>query len=1086
MLAGNLFLFQGIHLKYLSTRAGVRFAAIVCLCCFALESAYGEWIGAETALKQIKQDPGVEPADQDETTTSDSQKLAGDIKAFGNESAGLDPGEAARRWLSLLDRLVAVLDKQAAVVDPYDRGMRMGMGFGGFYSSQSAADLPTFTGLIKVLPGPASWDAIRLGVEARPIRDEHAVRDRALRMWVSILDGDLESVRSEADEIATLLQTGNAMHDFRMQKHELDKLGEYLGNAKGVGLGSVRAFEAELAQVQAGMTHWLEVPDLVNLIGEEQTRPLLLRAMGAKLPMLSIRGDQTRELARRLVIEHIDQINTPAWGLVDSIDSVAMYEVLAEKFLPNQGRPDTPEPAVRGIDASEQDGQATEQAQDDAPKPRSGLGIFGMARGFGAAMAGGLTGSQYNPYESYDYADARRFYIYGLIAQGRAEDARLELMTSRGTEEWELSVPYQILYELDQAGFAQEVYDFLHLVLSDRLDLPVWEAFSELAARLNKTDELVVLASQAAKDDSLTDLERREVQHLLIKSYIADDRLDESLTMLRELLDEQPEDYRTLNTLLELGIALDDQAILAEVIDRGRDVAVKASGPQFDEDYCVAVIRAYAGLGRYAEAESFLIEFIANCRAGSEVAGVGAVRYGLGEYEIVGPGVQMLMVVYHLADRHEDVRHLLDHWEGWDEKDLLDLEFDYGMRSLLNEKQALVVAGRALLETGETQAAGQAALAAIYSRRGSDPAYQLFIDAVGEAALPKLDELFAMDPYEERPLIWKATVLAESGRLDEAEEAVKRAIGIDPSDGEQGRGDRMRAYRVLGRIAEARGDTEQVEFLARVDDAIRLSEDADRVYAAGMYKRGLEMYKRSLTLFADAYCIQSRLAVQLAEQGRHDEAEQYYQRAYELMPDSFGRVESHCFGCEGVFSGEQAQGIAERVFTRLIEERPDSPQVHYLMGYLRESQDDLEGAIPHYQRAVELDPAYFNAWENLADAARESGAPLALRNQAYLNMVRLDPIRRRVRYAFTYVTDLRGLWRVLESNQNAYTPGPESVYRLHAAAARLEQLEKLSGGEIEYRTSGYWPHIRDFSGASPAEVLAMHEAVRIAASLVDP
>ena len=33
------------------------------------------------------------------------------------------------------------------------------------------------------------------------------------------------------------------------------------------------------------------------------------------------------------------------------------------------------------------------------------------------------------------------------------------------------------------------------------------------------------------------------------------------------------------------------------------------------------------------------------------------------------------------------------------------------------------------------------------------------------------------------------------------------------------------------------------------------------------------------------------------------------------MPDSFGRVESHCFGCESVFQGADAQALAERVFT---------------------------------------------------------------------------------------------------------------------------------------------------------------------------
>ena len=37
------------------------------------------------------------------------------------------------------------------------------------------------------------------------------------------------------------------------------------------------------------------------------------------------------------------------------------------------------------------------------------------------------------------------------------------------------------------------------------------------------------------------------------------------------------------------------------------------------------------------------------------------------------------------------------------------------------------------------------------------------------------------------------------------------------------------------------------------------------------------------------------------------------------MPDSFGRVESHCFGCERAFEGQRAQSLAEKIFTELAE-----------------------------------------------------------------------------------------------------------------------------------------------------------------------
>jgi tetratricopeptide (TPR) repeat protein len=198
--------------------------------------------------------------------------------------------------------------------------------------------------------------------------------------------------------------------------------------------------------------------------------------------------------------------------------------------------------------------------------------------------------------------------------------------------------------------------------------------------------------------------------------------------------------------------------------------------------------------------------------------------------------------------------------------------------------------------------------------------------------MARLDAVFARDQFEERPLIWKALLLHQAGREEEAEKVARQAIAIDPSDGEQGKGDRMRVYGVLADIRAARGDQKEADFLRGAVRAIRLSEQADDYQAAGLLSRGVKMYQDSLKHFADAYCIQSRLAVQLTALGLHETAAQHYEKAFELMPDSFGRVESHCFGCESTFSGPQAQTVAERVFTTLAAKNPDKPQIHYLLG----------------------------------------------------------------------------------------------------------------------------------------------------------
>ena len=83
------------------------------------------------------------------------------------------------------------------------------------------------------------------------------------------------------------------------------------------------------------------------------------------------------------------------------------------------------------------------------------------------------------------------------------------------------------------------------------------------------------------------------------------------------------------------------------------------------------------------------------------------------------------------------------------------------------------------------------------------------------------------------------------------------------------------------------------------------------------------------------------------------------------MPASFGRVESHCFGCESVFEGSQPQSIAESVFETLAKKDPGNPRVHYLQGYLFEEEGRYAAALPAFRAAVQIDGDYLNAWRHM-------------------------------------------------------------------------------------------------------------------------
>jgi tetratricopeptide (TPR) repeat protein len=306
-----------------------------------------------------------------------------------------------------------------------------------------------------------------------------------------------------------------------------------------------------------------------------------------------------------------------------------------------------------------------------------------------------------------------------------------------------------------------------------------------------------------------------------------------------------------------------------------------------------------------------------------------------------------------------------------------------------------------------------------------------------------------------------------AGKVAEAEATVKRAIAIDPSDGEQPKGDRMRAYAVLRDVALAKKDAKQAEFLAGVIAAIRRSEDADDIAAAGLIDRAIKEYELALESFSDAYCIQSRLARQLAEENRLAEAAEHYKRAFELMPDSFGRVESHCFGCEQAFAGEDAQAIAERVFTEMAAKPDAKPQVHYLLGYLRMEQERWEESAAYFTKAVTADPDYLNAWKKLADVLPNTLRPRAEQDRVAFRLLALDPAGKHGGAGDQKVRDLPSLWRAYAASVETGLVAPEKLFPLGEKAKKGKARGNDYTGQMN----------RNETPKAPAERLARHDVL---------
>ena len=115
---------------------------------------------------------------------------------------------------------------------------------------------------------------------------------------------------------------------------------------------------------------------------------------------------------------------------------------------------------------------------------------------------------------------------------------------------------------------------------------------------------------------------------------------------------------------------------------------------------------------------------------------------------------------------------------------------------------------------------------------------------------------------------------------------------------------------------------------------------------------------------------------------------------------------------------------------------PLKPQVHYLRGYLASDAGKNSDALPHYRRAVELDPDYLNAWSKIHGLSRQMQLSRADRDEATLNIFRLDPLGRHARGAgLETVADIAGAWRAVEQAQPLRVEPPAALLALGTQAA---------------------------------------------------
>jgi tetratricopeptide (TPR) repeat protein len=911
--------------------------------------------------------------------------LMKDIVAFRSRLAQLSAPVAAAEWLALWDRALATDARRAS--SEYDA-----------YDSTTRAPVGPLS-LLAALPAPEAWPLIRAQGTARAAKAPDNASMLGLMLLTEVLTRDVAAARQSLATFERLAaSSGPGLREVKlMAVNDAQALMYKLYGSRAQIADGFRATVDAHAKQAYGIR--VDVPDLVGLLGAAEAEALLADALKKPVTLRVPEGVATKALARKLALRDVGSLRKPQWTLVDDIGTAALYEALRARFDP-------------GADTTR-----SASAEDAEP---------------------GL---------DYERQQADFYYFLDLVIAGRHAEAERAMVRASGRGEW-LSVPKQAMGELARRGENTAVYAYLADLLARRPQLPAWDFYLEQAGVLGYSKQAIALLDTVLKRTDLTPSLRADLLEKRLDALLGADQVDAAVAGFRVLLAAPPS--RDDPKLAQRTTAAIRLAGLGRVLKKsewsrlGLDYATKTvalpSTPQ--NQWRATALRALLmELRRQGMADAAQTLALAELERDSEVPGFKGFAA-----IVVDPAKRFALVelvgIYDAADRPGDVRRMLDEVGFWAARDLGELAAD---KDSMGTPIGLMAA-RALRAGGNVTGATAAARAVIAQLPNHDPAYQLFIALAGDPSIAELDRMAVRDPFEGRPLVWKAVALNRARQYQAAEDSARRAIAIDPSDGKQGVNDRLRAYAVLADVLEGKGDLKSAQGYRRAVAAIRLSEQADELHGLGLYQRAFAGYRAALAEFSDAYCIQSRLAVQLSRVGFQDEALKHYRRAFELMPDSFGRVESHCFGCESVFAGPSAQAVADDVFTGLAKSSTAKPQVSYMLAYLRKEQGRYEEAVALFRRAIALDALYLNAWRQLNELGDKTYIDPGERDIARLRLFELDPRQRHVRYQLDEVADLAALWRAIDrfDNERSGQAKTEPVYPLLASVrARQEALDAL-------------------------------------------
>lgn len=987
----------------------------------------------------------------EEKAAADAKKLRDDAAAFGREGASMPAERAAERWLALLDRALALGDEvkdQPWIADQH------------------------IEPVMNALPPPAAWPHVARLVDARPrpkTPRNAVIRDHGLRLMAYALAGSEAAFKEETAKLEAL---GSKQPVKRRSEadRQLVQTARLLAG-RDDPLAAVGEFESQLAAASRGGA--IFVPDLVTLAGAERAEKLLREALVRPVHLhfydeysdvLPLVGP-THRLAQRLAVELVGRTDYPQWELVDAY-APELFEAIDKRFpraTPHQG---------------------------------------GLFRLLGGGGDGWVDEQNYQLMRE----EARAAYVIAMLLAGRDEDAIRSARLLVESDQHEMLSYHGDRYLLRNTGRDPQITESLTRLLREAPEVDLWRDLFKIARRAGRTQHVLAAAGEVAGGKKLEPGVRWRIRTYMVDALLADDRTDDAVAVMLQMLDEPrpaaPPPGAGIELQIEpLGISQMERSQLGlrlatlgrllakqEWIDRGLAEARLAvaldPATQVEQHYGLdyfagEVANAFADAGRGAEGIAMLQEVYTGLHKAIEQQRKAAA----GQDRIIDDSSSLRRLLlamgslYHRAGKHAEVIALFETADGWNAADVASF-FEAQRKDDIPVGHMLA---SALFAAGRDADAGKLLDAMLDHHGDFDPAFELLVDQAMKdggagvaAAIAKLDALLARDRFEERPLIWRAELLRRHGKLEEAEKVVRQAIA-NPGDFWQ-RPPSMRACEVLAEIRLARGDEKEAAALRARGAASRIADEADRVYRAGLHRHAVSMYEKALAQSPDECRMHLRLAMAQADAGNWEKARGHYRRGFELLPQSVGRLDPRCFDA---FEDARARAIADEVLTPLAEKEVASPQVHYLLGRLRVAQERQAEGVRLLMRAAELNPDYLAAHDTLMVLDNGDMLAPAERDAAVLAKLRLDPLSRHGMPDVAEMRDLTALWRAVEAAAKLRPPEPAELFSLPAAA---EAKKRAAAGAVMMDEGRDWAPY--FGVESPAKAVTGTRRVNLIRSLM--